>query len=244
MFRFLYAKSFSYLAAVLLFLSASILPPSPAVADDPLFDMMDSDLAEKDRTPDRAICERAGYSKDFDRWIKAYSDGHAAEAATEWNNVLKDAKGAQSLYELASITVARMEFLEGKESQLVDKTGGITGALKVILRDTLQQLGPCNKTATIADYISVRYKKSKLYKDAIAYTQKALDMRQKSLPEVDKSVFDNLLVLGELQATVHDYAAARKNAEKALEMATKAHSGAAQYKARVLLVKIPRANHQ
>ncbi len=66
----------------------SLLMPPGAAADDPLFAAMESDLSDKDKTPDRAICQLF-YGKSFDRWIKAYCEGRSGDAATEWGQVLK-----------------------------------------------------------------------------------------------------------------------------------------------------------
>jgi tetratricopeptide (TPR) repeat protein len=230
----------SIAASGLTLFALGFLVPSHVLAEDPLFDIMDADLEIKDRSPDRAICERAVYGKNFDRWIKDYSEGRVAEAYNDWGGVLRETRGATKLYELASLTCGRLDFLDAKQSVFMEKTGGITGALKVLLSDTERQLGPCNQTASLADYLSDRYKKSKLYKEAIVYSQKALDLRLKSLPELDRNVYESLINLGELQCLNHDWAAAKKNGDRALAIANKVHSGAAKYKARTLLVRISR----
>jgi hypothetical protein len=120
-------------------------------------------------------------------------------------------------------------------------TGGITAILKVIFGDTQRQLGACNQTASIADYISYRLRKSSRYKDSIEYAQKALDIRRKFLPECNRLVFDSFLALAALQVLDKNFAAAKKNADSALAIATKARSGDAKYRARVLVVRISRA---
>src|SRR5258708_349598 len=125
MIRFLPSKIVSAaISAVVLFLATVIVPPL-AMAQEPLLDLMDSSLSVKDHNPDRVICERAVYSKAFDRWIKAYSDGRWKDATAEWNNVLKAAKGAESLWELVSLAAGRLEFLEPGQAKIAEKNGGV-----------------------------------------------------------------------------------------------------------------------
>ena len=226
---------------VSLICTAVVVPSLPAAADEPLFSLMEKGLTAKDKGSDYALSERTAYGKSFERWLTAYSEGRKADASVEWGHVLSESKRARSLYELAGLVSRRLQFLEGKQSRLLEKRGGVMAALKNILEETQRQVGNCYWTATIADYIADRYIKTQSWKEAIVYAKRSALINQHLRVVIPQDVYTSVIALAQLQFNDHDFAAAKTNAELALAVATKAHAADGVSHARTLLSRIKTA---
>lgn len=228
-----------FAAGVPLIALISLSLSSPACfAGDSAFSDLELGLVRPDQAADQACCERAIYSKSFDRWIKAYVNGHDAEAEKEWAGVLAAAKGASDLNKLAGSTYARLEFLEGDQAEKLEKRGGAMSALKTILGSTERVFGASNQVASIADYLGGQYRRLGDFPSSALYYRKSLYMREQVWGKNDNRIASILLALGENEFLVKDYASAKAHAERGLSIANKGHYVAAQHRANALLAKL------
>jgi tetratricopeptide (TPR) repeat protein len=228
--------NYSFLVALAL---TTISAPS-CLAEDSAYGDMDMGLVPQAEQADIACCDRGLYSKSFDLWIKDYVSGRSAQAEKDWAGVLKVVKGASSLNRLASGTYTRLEFLEGEDSRKMEKLGGPIAGIKAIYAATKHLMGNSEWLASLAEYLGNQYRNCRNFTASVGYSKQALEIREQALGPKHFKVFQSLLSLAEMEILYKDYSHAKACAERALVIATGAHSAPAQYRARIILAKLAR----
>jgi Tetratricopeptide repeat len=217
----------------------------PACLADEMLNDLEQGLAQQKDQEDKAFCDRGIYSKSFDRWVKDYVNGRSAEAEKDWAGVIQATRGAKSFRQLASGIYTRLEFVEGEDSRKLEKLGGPLAGIRAIFALTEKQMGQCEQTASVADYISNQYKNSSNYPESKRWYLKVLEIRERVFGKNDLRIAGALIEVADNEILTHEYASAKAHAERALAIATSERAPHCQIQARVLLKrlsKIPAAN--
>lgn len=212
--------------------------PSPAQEENS-FATLEKGLVRDEEVHDQACCDRGIYSKSFDRWIQAYINGRDAEALKEWAGVLQAAKGAKSLTRLASCACTRLDFLDGADSDKLDKRGGLLPAVKAMYDSTVKLVGKDTfQAASIAHYLSDKYRGSGQYALSVLYAKEDVRSREVDRGGNDYLLWPSLMDLADKELLARDYVNCKAHTERALALGIKIHSVPAQYRCRAMLTKL------